>query len=139
MIRTFFARIELAARRSAIVRAVIGTGSLLVLALMWAASVAADDPLGVVSGGLTPAEVLTLGGASVVNSIVLGVIITAWKPTADQKDRFGPLLALGLGIVIVVGFALLQHSTDLVSAFLTGILVGGGSMGVHDTVDSVSG
>jgi hypothetical protein len=87
---------------------------------------------------LTPALVLTLGGASVVVSILVGVELSAWKPTADQKDRFGPLLALATGVVVVVGFGLLQGSIDYASLILTGILSGGGAMGVHDTVDSVT-
>jgi hypothetical protein len=87
---------------------------------------------------LTPALVLTLGGASVVVSILVGVIIAAWKPTPEQKDRFGPFLALIVGVVVVVVFGALQGSADYASLLLTGILSGGGAMGVHDTVGVVT-
>lgn len=90
-----------------------------------------------VSGALTPADVLTLEGASIIVSIAMGAILSAigWtKPeNAGTKDRFGPLLALLVGVVIVGGFALSQGA-DVVSAVLTGFLAGQGSMGVHDVV-----
>ena len=88
---------------------------------------------------LTPETVLTIGGASVVISILVGVIIAAWKPTPEQKDRFGPLLALATGLVVVLAFGALQGNADYASLLLTGILAGGGSMGVHDTVGVVTG
>lgn len=120
--------------------AIVAALSLTALGFAYAlTALAVDGPLDVVAGGLAPAEVLTLAGASIVCSILMGVIISAWKPTAEQKDRFGPLLALLVGVVVVVGFAVLQQSQDLVAALLTGILVGGGSMGVHDVTDAVTG
>lgn len=87
---------------------------------------------------ITPGEVLTVAGASIVISILVGVILAAWKPDPATKDRFGPILALAVGIAVVVGFGLLQGATDYASLLLTGILAGGGAMGVHDTVDAVT-
>jgi phosphomannomutase len=75
---------------------------------------------------LTPATVLTIGGASVVVSIIVGAIIAATKLDGANKDRFGPLLALGVGVGTVVGFGVLQGNADYASLLLTGILAGGG-------------
>lgn len=86
---------------------------------------------------VTPAEVLTLGGASIVVSIIVGALIAAWKPTADAKDRFGPILAIATGVLVVGVFAVVQGA-DLASAVLVGLMAGAGSMGVHDITDAVT-
>lgn len=95
-----------------------------------------------VSGGMTPADVLTLAGASIVCSLVMGALVSAlgWTSPANAaiKDRFGPLLALAVGVVVVGGFGILQGA-DLVSALLTGLLAGSTSMGVHDVVSVATG
>lgn len=95
-----------------------------------------------VSGGLTPADVLTLGGASILLSIIMGALISAigWtKPeNAATKDRFGPLLALAVGVVVIGAFAIAQGADPLV-AILTGLLAGNGAMGVHDITGSAMG
>lgn len=87
---------------------------------------------------LTPALVLTLGGGSIVVTILVGVILSAWKPDPATKDRFGPLLSLLVGIAVVVGFAAAQGA-DLLTATLTGIIVGGGGIGVHEVKDGLAG
>lgn len=89
-------------------------------------------------GDLTPALVLTLGGAAIVVSILTQVILSTWKPTPEQKDRFGPLLALLVGVITVAVFGVLQGATDYAALLLTGLLAGGGGMGIHDTVDAVA-
>lgn len=93
--------------------------------------------VGDVAGALEPADVLTLAGASIVVSILMGALLSAlgWtKPeNGETKDRFGPLLAILVGVIAVGGFAVVQGA-DLVSAVLTGLLAGNGSMGVHDLV-----
>lgn len=89
-------------------------------------------------GDLTPALVLTLGGASIVVSIITQVILSTWRPSPEAKDRFGPLLALVVGIGVVLLFGALQGATDYAALLLTGLLAGGGGMGIHDTVDAVT-
>lgn len=86
---------------------------------------------------LTPALVLTLAGGSIVSSIFTGVILSVWNPTDETKARLGSLLALVVGIVVVVGFGLLQHSTNFAGNLLTGILVGGGGIGAHEVKKAV--
>lgn len=93
---------------------------------------------------LTPADVLTLAGASIVVSIILAALFAAigWtdKPGVPSalKDRYGAAISLVVGIVVVGGFALAQHA-DLLSAILTGFLAGAGSKLVHDTSGALGG
>lgn len=87
---------------------------------------------------LSPSDVLTLGGASVVVNIVVAVTLKALSWTEAQRGRFAPLVALAEGIVIVGGFAISQHA-PLDSAILTGALAGAVSMGLYDTKGSLVG
>jgi hypothetical protein len=80
---------------------------------------------------------LTVAGASVIVSILVGVIINAWRPTPDQKDRFGPVLALVTAEVVTVLYAVAQHA-DLTNAILVGILVTGGATLTHDVADAAN-
>ena len=82
-----------------------------------------------------PTEVLTVAGASVILTVVLQALFGALNLDGSQRDRFGPIIALAAGVVLVGGFAVVQGA-DLAAAFLTGILAGATSMGVHDTADS---
>lgn len=75
---------------------------------------------------------LTAGFLSVVTSAVVEVILRAWQPDAATKDRFGPLLAYIVAIVLAVSAALYLKA-DAFEGALLGILVGWGAMGVHDT------
>ena len=86
---------------------------------------------------VTVPDMLTVAGASVVVSILVGVIINAWRPTADQKDRFGPLLALVVAEVVTVIFAVVQQG-DIANAILVGILVTGGATLTHDVADAAT-
>jgi hypothetical protein len=112
--------------------------------LLFAAPVAAaalGDAIG--GGGLTPEAVLTMSGASIVVSIAVGALFSAigWTDAQGggaQKDRFGPLVAILVGTVLVGGLAALQGA-DVLSAVLTGFMAGYGSMGVHDLVGVATG
>lgn len=83
-----------------------------------------------------PTEVLTVAGASVILTILLQALFAALKLAGEQRDRFGPIIALVAGVVLVGGFAVVQGA-DLAAAFLTGILAGATSMGVHDTASAL--
>lgn len=94
-----------------------------------------------VTGGLTTSDALTLTGASIVVSMLVGVLVSAlgWtKPAnASVKDQFGPLLSILVGVLTVGGLGLSQGA-DVVSAILVGIQAGWAAMGVHDTVQVAS-
>jgi len=80
----------------------------------------------------------TVAGLSLIVTIVTEVVLRAVNPTAAWKDRFGPILALGIGIAFSVAGALFTGAPDVLTAVLLGVIVGGGGMGIHDTVDSVT-
>ena len=91
---------------------------------------------------ISPADVLTVGGASIVISIITGAVFKAlgWTdlpglPNA-LKDRFGPLAAIAVGVVVVGGVAFVQGA-DLLSAVLVGLLAGYGSQAAHDTAGAL--
>ena len=86
---------------------------------------------------VTPADMLTVAGASLIVSVLTGVILNAWRPDALTRDRFGPVLALAVAEVVTMGFAALQ-SADLSNAFLVGILVTGGATLTHSTAQAVT-
>jgi uncharacterized membrane protein (DUF441 family) len=84
--------------------------------------------------------VLTVGGLSAVVSILEEIIVRAVGPDFDT-DRWGPLLALLLGVVIalVASYGLdLVTKASIMSAALTGIVAGGAAMGIHDATTSVA-
>lgn len=78
-------------------------------------------------------SLLTVGGLTIFITAITEVILRAWRPSPEQKDRFGPLLAMGLAIVAAV-LASIYLGGDGVEGLLLGVIVGWGSMGVHDTV-----
>lgn len=84
----------------------------------------------------TVAMLVTVGGISTVVTIVTEIVLRAANPSAATKDRFGPLLALTLGVAFGVVGAISQ-GVDPLTGILLGIVSGGGGMGIHDTVDSV--
>jgi len=87
-------------------------------------------------GDIATTDLLTVAGATVVVSIIVGVVMKALKFSPEHQDRFGPLVAIAIGI-IVVGAAALYSGADLAQALITGLLAGAASMGLYDTVKSV--
>jgi hypothetical protein len=77
-------------------------------------------------------SLLTVGGLTIFVTAITEVVLRAWKPTPEQKDRFGPLLAMGLAVVAGL-LASLYLGGDGIEGILLGVIVGWGSMGVHDT------
>ena len=88
-------------------------------------------------GDLATTDLLTVAGATVVVSIIVGVVLRALNLSPESKDRFGPLIAIGIGVV-VVGAAALYSGADIGQALLTGLLAGSAAMGLYDTVKSVA-
>lgn len=80
----------------------------------------------------------TVAGLALIVTIVTEIILRAWAPTAVVKDRFGPLLALVVGIAFAVAGALFSATTDVLTAVLLGVVSAGGGMGIHDTVNSAT-
>lgn len=80
----------------------------------------------------TVEQALTFAGLSILTTAIVEIILRAWQPDGSTKDRFGPLLALAVALIIVIAAAFYQQA-DLFTAVLTAIMVGWASMGVHDT------
>lgn len=81
---------------------------------------------------------LTAGGLMVIVVIVVEVILRAWKPSPELQDRVGPVVAIGVAILIGGSAALYLHA-DIFQAVITGIVVGFAAMGLHDTTKTVVG
>jgi hypothetical protein len=75
-------------------------------------------------------ELLTLGGAVVVVTIITEVVKRTLAMSEAQITRFGPLLAVLLGIAATCGAAVAQ-SADIPSAVLTGLLAGASAAGIY--------
>lgn len=84
----------------------------------------------------------TVAGVATIATILVQIILTTWKPSPDDRDRFGPLVALVVAVIVaeigIVGLGLGTRA-DFIGALLTGIVAGGGSMGIHDTAGAVTG
>ena len=78
---------------------------------------------------------LTVTGAA---AFVVAILQVFWHTvgSAIDKDRFGPLIAIATGIVVVV-IASLVTGADAAQGVLTGISAGLAAMGLHDLGDSV--
>lgn len=89
---------------------------------------------------LTLADLTNVAGAVVLVTILVEVLKRALALTDAAVDRFGPALALGLGVVIVVAATLLTvpiTAAAIGQAVLTGLLAGAGAMGLSDAVGTI--
>ena len=76
------------------------------------------------------ADLLTLGGAAIIVTIVVEVVKRTLAMTEAQITRFGPLLAIVIGIAATVGASIAQNA-PLDAAILTGLLAGATASGVY--------
>lgn len=93
----------------------------------------------------TVENLTTVAGLAGVTFVVVEIVLRAWAPSAATKDRFGPLLAVLIAVALgEIATAVLQISGDglapieLLQAFITGLVAGSSSMGIHDLVDSAA-
>lgn len=82
-------------------------------------------------------DLLTLGGAAVLVTIIFKVVELALQLTAEAKARFGPLLSIVIGIVLVEA-ASLSLAQDLFQGFITGLLAGAVASGLYDVATSTT-
>lgn len=87
---------------------------------------------------LTVAMVATLAGAALLVSIVVEVVIRTFAWTSATQGRFGPVLAIILGIVFCTAAAAVS-GLDIAQGVLTGILAGASAMGIHGLTTSTVG
>ncbi len=81
-------------------------------------------------------DLTTVAGLALVVTLIVAVIrkAAAWEPAFE--DRFLPLMAVGLG-VLIGGGAALYLGQDPVQALLTGLLAGTSSQGIQQTLTKV--
>lgn len=91
--------------------------------------------------GLTVAQLTTVAGISIATSLVSELLWRTIAATAEQVSRFGPIVAVGFGVVIAVaaGVLLGQGRLDLVQSGINGVIGGLAAMGVHDLTTSKAG
>lgn len=83
----------------------------------------------------TTGMLTTVAGLGLLVSIVTEVILRAWQPTAQVKDRFGPVLALSVALLFAMIGAVSQ-GLDPIAAIVLAVVTGGTGMGIHDTADA---
>lgn len=80
---------------------------------------------------------MTVAGAAVAVAIITEIIIRAAAMTSEMKDRFGPLMAVVIGILVVevaaVGLGIGTRQ-DIVQGLFSGIFAGASAMGIHDVI-----
>jgi hypothetical protein len=72
-------------------------------------------------------------GLTAITVVIVEVIMRALQPSAEKRDRFGPLLAIGIAVVIGVGAALYTNQ-DPVQAAITGLFAGLAAMGSYKAI-----
>lgn len=80
-------------------------------------------------------SLLTIAGAAPVVTILNAALIKAFG-SGFNRDRFGPLLALALGVVVTLLAAAalgLTASTNIGQGVLTGIIAGASAIGLYET------
>ena len=78
-------------------------------------------------------DLLTVAGLGVATTLIVAVITRA-APTFDTQ-RFGPLLALGVALLIAIPTAI-YLGADPVQAVLTALIAGTSAAGVYDVTKS---
>jgi hypothetical protein len=82
----------------------------------------------------TLSDLTTVMGIATVVTILTQIILNAANLSDDSSNRWGPLLAIGLGVVVAVGasFALgMTGGTDLSQAAYTGLIGGATAIALH--------
>jgi uncharacterized YccA/Bax inhibitor family protein len=87
---------------------------------------------------LTVNDLLTLGGAAVVVTIVVEVIKRAAAMNDAAIARFGPLLSVAIGVVVCMAAAFAQNAS-YAEAALTGLLAGATASGIYSFAKGARG
>lgn len=87
---------------------------------------------------ITVADLLTLTGASGAVMALFEVAKRLWAPSAAQLDRFGPLIALTLGVAVVEG-ASLALGADPAQGAVTGAAAGLYAIGLYKVAGRIVG
>lgn len=91
--------------------------------------------------GLTVEQLTTVAGIATATALLSELI---WRTTASAAatvSRFGPVVAVGLGIVLATGAGILlgQGHLDIAQDGINGVVGGLAAMGIHDLATSKAG
>lgn len=80
----------------------------------------------------------TVAGAAILVAVLMQLFLNAAKLASDVQDRFGPIIAVVLGIVVVevATFTIVTGASkaDIVQGAINGVFAGLASMGIHNVV-----
>jgi hypothetical protein len=80
----------------------------------------------------------TVAGATIVVAAVMQVLLGVLKLAPDTQDRFGPVLAILVGIVVVEAAVATvvtgAGKADYFQGLITGLFAGLAAIGVHSVV-----
>ena len=90
---------------------------------------------------LTLAQLTTVAGLTTAATLLSELFWRTANVSPATKDRFGPLVAvlIGVGCGIIAGALLGQTRVDLAQTVLNGVMGGLAAMGVHDLLSSRGG
>lgn len=85
----------------------------------------------------------TVAGAALLTAVLMQYVVLALlNPTPPARDRFGPLLAILTGIVVVelATFTVVTGATrlDFGQGLVNGIFAGLAAMGLHDVGKTIT-
>ena len=91
--------------------------------------------------GLTIDQLTTVAGLTTACTLLSFLFWKTVSVAAATVDRFGPVVAVLIGVVVGVGAGALlgQGSLDLAQDVVNGVVAGLASMGVYDLVKSKAG
>ena len=87
----------------------------------------------------TIAQLATVSGNAAITFLVGQVLWRTAAANPATQDRFGPIVAVGTGIVLALAAAVVDltpalQRADLVQAGLVGLVSGCSAIGIHDLV-----
>lgn len=90
---------------------------------------------------LTIAQLTTVAGLTTATALLSELFWRTVAVSPATKDRFGPLVAvlIGVGAGVVAGALLGQNRLDLAQTVVNGVMGGLAAMGVHDLFASKAG
>lgn len=87
-----------------------------------------------------PEALTTIAGAAIIVMVLFEVLKRAIRPDPDALDRFGPLAAIGLGVVIILlasfAFGLIGDGASLFVAVYNGAMSGLIAIGFFKVADN---
>ena len=91
--------------------------------------------------GITIAQLTTVAGLTTACTLLSFLFWKTANPPEATQDRFGPIVAVMIGVIVALGagFLLDQAKLDLAQDVVNGIVAGLASMGVYDLVKSKAG